>query len=174
MESDEGDDVLLGIKDTAAGSAAEGEDILPLYASSLGLLSGKGSGENGKIPVFQALLDTSEACFFWKDRDRRFLGASHAFLKTYGLALEDILGKTDEDMGWHVDNSRYRDEEERVLRQGVVSRNVPGECIIHGRIHHIRATKFPVYEGNEIAGLAGYFMDVDRDGKLLWRTGNRT
>lgn len=167
MESDEGDDVLLGIKDTAAGSAAEGEDILPLYASSLGLLSGKGSGENEKIPVFQALLDTSEACFFWKDRDRRFLGASHAFLKTYGLALEDILGKTDEDMGWHVDNSRYRDEEERVLRQGVVSRNVPGECIIHGRIHHIRATKFPVYEGNEIAGLAGYFMDVDRDGKLL-------
>lgn len=167
MGADEGDDVLLGIKDTATSSAAEAEDILPLYASSLGFLSGKGSGENEKIPVFQALLDTSGTCFFWKDRDRRFLGASRAFLKAYGLTREDILGKTDEDMGWHVDNSRYKEEEERVLCRGIVSRNVPGECIIHGRIHRIRATKFPVYEGNEIVGLAGYFMDMDKDGKLL-------
>ena len=38
---------------------------------------------------------------FWKDKDRRFLGANQMFLDYYGFnSVEDIIGKTDEDMGW--------------------------------------------------------------------------
>lgn len=39
---------------------------------------------------------------FWKDKDRRFCGASSSFLDYYGLdSVHDLLGKTDDDLRWH-------------------------------------------------------------------------
>ena len=36
---------------------------------------------------------------FWKDKDRRFLGANQMFLDYYGLSsVDEIIGKNDEDM----------------------------------------------------------------------------
>ena len=99
--------------------------------------------------------------FRFKDRNRRFLGASSAFLSYYGFSDEKtILGKTDEDMGWHLGDSSYREEEEKVLHRGVISEKVRGQCIARGRVRAISATKVPVYQGNEIIGLLGWFIDL--------------
>ena len=36
---------------------------------------------------------------FWKDKNRRFAGASQSFLRYYGLSsVDELIGKTDEDM----------------------------------------------------------------------------
>ena len=49
---------------------------------------------------------------FWKDGDRRFLGASRAFMEYYGFSsLEEIVGKNDEDLGWHVHPDSYKKDE---------------------------------------------------------------
>ncbi|MGN0955306.1 EAL domain-containing protein [Dialister sp.] len=166
MGSSGGGDVILGVKDTVLDNADDRDRVLSDYAASFGFLTDKEKTlEKGKN-LLSAFASSSEICFFWKDRNRRFLGASQAFLQCYGLKQEDILGKTDEDMGWHIDGSRYRGEEEKVLTKGIISRRVMGNCIIRGKVHRIRATKFPVYEGNEIAGLAGYFTDVENEGRL--------
>ncbi len=115
------------------------------------------------VELFDSIINTSQDCVFWKDKNRRFLGASKAFLDFYGFTIDDILGKDDEDMGWHTDGKAYRDDELDVLSKGAVVSGVPGYCIVKGIVHNIMCFKTPIYDGNEIVGLMGYFFDVDEE-----------
>ena len=164
MCKEEENHIFLGAKDTALTPLApvERAEFLRLYAASLpGGCKKETKGERDRN-FARALRRKSDFKFFWKDKNRRFLGASDAFLRYYGFASEgDILGKTDEDMGWHLGDSTYKEEEEKVLQKGQVSYNAQGKCIARGKLHAIRATKVPVYEGNEIIGLLGWFVDLN-------------
>lgn len=112
--------------------------------------------------LWENQLAYSGFAFFWKDNKRRFLGASRSFLDYFGVTLQDILGKTDEDMGWHIDETPYREDEERILNEGVYIENSANQCIIRGVLHRITAFKHPVYDNGKIVGLAGMFFDVDQ------------
>ena len=100
---------------------------------------------------------------FWKDRDRKFVGASKAFLDYYHFhSLEDIVGKNDEELGWHVHPEAYMNDETRVIHEGITTHNIPGRCISDGENKQILASKAPLYDDNgEISGLIGYFIDKD-------------
>lgn len=112
--------------------------------------------------LWQSLMHHTRFCYFWKDKDRRFLGATKAFLKFYGFDSEaDILGKTDEDMNWHLDNNSYRLDELEVIQKGRVIENVAGDCIIHGVLRHITCYKWPLYRDGVIIGLMGIFFEAD-------------
>ncbi|ADL34678.1 EAL domain-containing protein [Butyrivibrio proteoclasticus B316] len=113
--------------------------------------------------MWERTVASSHLKFFWKDKNRRFLGASKAFLDFYGFTIDDILGKDDEDMGWHTDGKTYRDDELDVLSKGTVVSGVPGYCIVKGVVHNIICFKTPIYDGNKITGLMGYFFDVDEE-----------
>ncbi|MCR5303306.1 MAG: diguanylate cyclase [Lachnospiraceae bacterium] len=98
---------------------------------------------------------------FWKDTDRRFLGANQMFLDYYGLkSVDQLIGKNDEDMGWHIDPDPFKNIELRVIRSGESVMDVPGECIVRGKVRKIKASKCPLYSGGRIVGLVGYFMDI--------------
>lgn len=158
--------ILLGAKETALTPLAPKEraEFLRLYASTLPGVRDKETKEEKGWNFAHALQKKSEFKFFWKDRNRRFLGASDAFLRYYGFSDETaILGKTDEDMGWHLGDSTYKAEEEKVLQKGQISYDALGKCIAKGTLHTIRATKVPVYDGNEIIGLMGWFVDLDSE-----------
>ena len=105
--------------------------------------------------------NNSDTGFFWKDRDRRFVGVNKKFLDYYGFKSEDeLIGKTDEDIGWHVDPEPYKSDEEKVLSGRGQTYLVPGTCICKGEIRDILASKMPLYANGEIVGLMGYFLDV--------------
>lgn len=164
--------ILLGTKETALTPLAPKEraEFLRLYASSLPGARNKETKEEKEWNFVHALQKKSEFKFFWKDRNRRFLGASDAFLRYYGFSDETvILGKTDEDMGWHLGDSTYKAEEEKVLQKGQISYDAQGKCIAKGKLHSIRATKVPVYDGNEIIGLLGWFVDLDSEAETKER-----
>lgn len=164
--------ILLGAKETALTPLAPKEraEFLRLYASSLPGARNKETKEEKEWNFVHALQKKSEFKFFWKDRNRRFLGASDAFLRYYGFSDETaILGKTDEDMGWHLGDSTYKAEEEKVLQKGQISYDARGKCIAKGKLHSIRATKEPVYDGNEIIGLLGWFVDLDSEAETKER-----
>jgi PAS domain S-box-containing protein len=115
-----------------------------------------------KALLWDNIVQHSTLNFFWKDIHRRFLGASQSFLDYYGLdSVNDIIGKTDEDMTWHVDEDTYKNEEYDVLRSGKTSKYYPEKCISRGINRTIMATKHPLYKGGEIIGLAGFFIDAD-------------
>lgn len=129
--------------------------------------SGLNSLELTHIRLFDDLMLHFPIPFFWKDTNRRFLGASQTFLDYYGFhSVQDILGKTDEEMAWHPTNGPYRTDEETVLRTGKKIVNSPGKCIAKGVSHTILATKWPTYEGGEISGLMGYFLDEEMAARL--------
>lgn len=110
--------------------------------------------------LFDNIINTAQDCVFWKDKQRRFVGVNRAFLDFYGFSSADVLiGKTDEDMGWHSDPEPYRQDELRVL-EGHSTYKVQGKCIIRGQERDIIASKRPIYEGDEIVGLVGSFVDI--------------
>lgn len=112
--------------------------------------------------LWRALVRNESMCLFWKDRERRFAGANKAFLDYYGFnSLDDVLGKTDEDMGWHVDPIPFMEDEMRVLNEGEHIDGAMGQCIVRGIPRDIIATKRPVYQNGRIVGLVGYFVDAD-------------
>ena len=110
--------------------------------------------------LFDNIIDTAQDCIFWKDKDRRFVGVNQAFLDFYGFESADVLiGKNDEEMGWHNDPEPYKQDELRVLA-GESTYKVLGKCMVRGEDRDIIATKRPIYRGGEIVGLVGSFIDV--------------
>lgn len=111
--------------------------------------------------LLKALVSQTEIKVFWKDKDRRFLGASQSFLDFYGLSFDALEGKTDEEMGWHIHPEPYKNDEYQVISTGIPIYESAGKCIIKGKVRHIVATKLPVRDDSgEIIGLIGYFRDV--------------
>ncbi|MBQ2318354.1 MAG: PAS domain-containing protein, partial [Lachnospiraceae bacterium] len=123
--------------------------------------------ENFPNDLFYQIINSSQECMFWKDKDRRFVGVNQAFLNFYGFESEEVLlGKNDEEMGWHPDPTGYRDAEESVLR-GEDTYMVPGQCVVRGEVHDIYASKHPIYnEAGEIVGLFGSFVDATDEIRL--------
>ena len=155
----EEDKYLLCIEDAAVNSKAN----LALFINSLGLGESSGDSQSDEKTLWHNLMLNTRINYFWKDRDRRFLGASRSFLDYYGFtSVDEILGRTDEDMGWHVEVGPYRNDELAVLQEGKSFFDVPGKCIIKGVVHSIRANKVPLYRDGQIVGLLGYFVDEDR------------
>ena len=123
------------------------------------------------VELFDSIINTSQDCVFWKDKERRFLGVNQAFLDFYGFESADILlGKTDEDMGWHSDPEPFKQDELRVL-SGRSTYKVQGKCMIRGEERDIIASKRPLYDGENIIGLVGSFIDIT---DVLKRRGNNT
>ncbi len=110
--------------------------------------------------LLDAVMEGIDRYVFWKDTHRRFLGANQAFLEYYGLSsLSEILGKTDEEIGWHDVNQPFRDDELRVL-QGEMVKRVRGTCYSRNELRIIETNKRPIIVGGEVVGLLGYFRDL--------------
>ena len=111
--------------------------------------------------LLSEILSTTKTAIFWKDADRRFLGANKAFLDYYGFRdVGEIIGKNDEDMGWHTEPDPYKNDELCVLRDGISTYRVPGRCIARGKNRNIVASKGPLSVDGKIVGLVGSFEDV--------------
>ena len=111
--------------------------------------------------MLKEILDTTQTAIFWKDTDRRFLGVNRAFLEYYGFNDEkQLIGKNDEEVGWHTDPAQYKNDELEVLQKGIRTHRVPGKCMARGENRDITASKSPIYESGKIVGLVGSFEDV--------------
>lgn len=99
--------------------------------------------------LWKNLVQSDITRLFWKDADRRFLGANKGFLDYYGFpSVDAIIGKNDEDLGWHVHPESYMNDELRVIHGGQRTHNMPGRCIRGGENREIIASKTPLYDEN--------------------------
>ncbi len=114
--------------------------------------------------LWHNFVNESNLKIFWKDIDRRFLGASRRFMEYYGFnSLDDFVGKNDEEVGWHVNDAPYKHDELSVIEKGEIILNSQGQNIVDGVMHNMSASKFPIYKNGKIVGLVGYVLDLDED-----------
>ena len=113
--------------------------------------------------IWHNLLNSGLIRMFWKDRDRRFIGVNRAFLDYFGFdSADDIIGKTDEEVGWHIHPDQFVSDDIRILHEGITVHNVPGRCLCRGENREILSSKAPLYDENgRIQGLVGYFIDSE-------------
>ena len=105
-------------------------------------------------PVWNVFLDDMGVEFFWKDRQHRFRGASRAFLKGRGIQdVKEILGKTDEELGWQLHANQAHETEAQVMRTGKPLLDIPEQLSVGHRLQEIRASKFPLYENGSVVGI---------------------
>lgn len=124
----------------------------------------KEGSENGNVDWIKSFLQSGNIKMFWKDRNRRFVGASSAFLNYYGFrSIDEILGKTDEDLAWHIDDMPYKTDEIHVIERGERVLSAYGKVIVDGVPRGILTNKFPVFQEGKIVGLIGYFVDIEED-----------
>ena len=118
--------------------------------------------QEDKIPkslLWDTLVNLVPAGVFWKDEDRRFVGVNKNFLDFYAFdSVNDVLGKNDEEMGWHVSTDAFKNDELRVL-EGDSIINAKGTCIARGGVRDILASKIPLRRDGRVVGLLGYFTD---------------
>jgi EAL domain-containing protein (putative c-di-GMP-specific phosphodiesterase class I)/GGDEF domain-containing protein len=139
------------------------EENLKKIASSLtDVAYGQAGTEMTEEVLWKNLTMNAKRMYFWKDDHRRFVGASESFLKYYNLHSEkEIIGKTDEDMMWHIDPELFKKDEEEVLRSGKKFYLRRGNCIVNGTNREILASKIPVYRDGRIAGILGNVIDAE-------------
>lgn len=141
-------------------------------------LSGIDSGENQNgitsEVLWKNLMANSKEMYFWKDQERKFLGASKSFLQYYGLRSEDeLIGKTDEEMMWHIDPMPFLSIEKEILRSGEKMYQVSGKCIVKGEDRDIIASKIPIYRDGKIAGILGSVIDTGEAAEFLGTAGDQ-
>ena len=105
--------------------------------------------------IFQSFLEYSPVYIFFKDHEIRSLMLSRNFEKMLGMPLENILGKTmDEVFPSDIAKSMIKDDK-RILNEG--------KCItvveeLYGKIYE--TTKFPVFTDGKPNMLAGFTLDI--------------
>ena len=116
--------------------------------------------------LWQTLTHNIKIGLFWKDQNWRFLGANQQFLDYYGLSLLDLVGHTDEELGFNIKPENFRSSEQQVLDEGVSVREY-GKTLARGKVRDILAFKAPVYQDGKIAGLMGLFIDTTKNSQRL-------
>jgi PAS domain S-box-containing protein len=100
---------------------------------------------------------------FWKDRDGRFLGCNSLFARDAGFsAPEDLVGKTDFDMGWKEQAELYRSDDARVMDAGeaILNYEEPQDGP-DGAMRWLRTSKVPLRnDAGDVIGILGIYEDI--------------
>lgn len=152
---------LICTKDVDDKQVALLMQLSPIVSTGVGEKVSYGEDNITDIDLWNSLLDGCPVGLFWKDINRRFLGVNKVFLDYYGFdSAGDVIGKTDEDLNWHVDPEPFKKDEERVIKNGEVIRDSIGKCIARGKNRDIVANKAPIRKDGKTVGLVGYFRDI--------------
>ena len=96
---------------------------------------------------------------FIKNTDREYVSVNNAFLKMFGLNLEDVIGEKLDSLNINVDKLYIEDSDNRVLNGETINQTV--EIIVNNEKVMLNEIKSPmVDEKGEIFGIFGIGRDV--------------
>ena len=113
--------------------------------------------------MLQMVMDTIPVRIFWKDTDLVYLGCNRLFAEDAGRkSPEELLGKTDYDMGWREQAELYRKDDMVVMRSGnsKLGYEEP-QTAPDGKQLWLRTSKIPLRDiNNRIVGILGTYEDI--------------
>lgn len=113
--------------------------------------------------LLQTVLQTMPLRVFWKDRDSRYMGCNAAFAKDAGVSSPDeMLGKTDFDMGWRDQAELYRADDKLVMASGSPKLGyIEPQTTPDGERIWLETSKAPLVDGeNKVIGMVGIYDDI--------------
>ncbi len=113
--------------------------------------------------MLQLVLDNIPVRVFWKDKDSVYLGCNRLFARDAGLrSPEELIGKTDFDMGWIDQAELYRADDEKVMRLGKPKLNYEEpQTTTDGKRIWLETSKIPLTDSeNNIVGILGTYDDI--------------
>lgn len=109
-----------------------------------------------KTGLLNAVEKNSKAALFCKDLQGRYLEVNDELLSYFGRKTkEEVIGSTLQELGILVDEEEFRQMEKRVLEHGETI-HYHLTLAVSGVCQMLPITVFPWYQGNRIAGTAGY------------------
>ncbi|MBN1437209.1 MAG: PAS domain S-box protein [Sedimentisphaerales bacterium] len=113
--------------------------------------------------VLQRIIDLLTIRIFWKDKDLNYLGCNQIFADDAGMEKpEDMVGKSDFEMGWKDQAELYRADDQNVLDSGSSRVNYEEpQTTPDGSQIWLRTSKVPLtdLQGNVI-GVLGTYEDI--------------
>ena len=113
--------------------------------------------------MLQIVLDTIPVRVFWKDKDLFYLGCNKLFAKDAGLkSPEDLIGKSDFDMGWADQAELYQKDDRKVIKsqQPKLDYEEP-QTTPDGKTIWLLTSKIPLHDkhGNSL-GMLGTYTEI--------------
>lgn len=113
--------------------------------------------------MLRLVLDSIPVRVYWKDRDLRYLGCNSLFARDVGLDKpENIIGKTDSELGWHAWSELHRDCDRQIMGSGVQKLNheIPFRTRT-GKDVWLSISKVPLTDlKNEVVGILSSYEDI--------------
>ena len=113
--------------------------------------------------IFRQVLDALPHRVIWKNRQSVFLGCNQAFLLDSGLQrLEDLIGKTDDDMQGGKNTALYRADDRAVIENGLAKFDIEEPLIkCDGKQIWIRTSKLPLRNlAGDVEGVVVAYEDI--------------
>ncbi|HSZ14745.1 MAG TPA: ATP-binding protein [Solirubrobacteraceae bacterium] len=109
---------------------------------------------------FQGILDNANAAIYVKDADSRYLLVNREFERIRGLKSEEVLGRSEDDIGPLVTASQIRASDREVI-ESASAMSFEQELATHDGTRTYLSLKFPIRsENGKVIALAGISTDL--------------
>lgn len=132
-------------------------------------LNATSEGLSLSLHLLQGVIESVPIRVFWKDVDLRYLGCNALFAKDAGLSRPDeLIGKTDFEMGWKDQADLYRKDDHSVITAGVAKLGYEEpQTTPDGGIIWLRTSKVPLRDDDgRIIGILGIYDDITRQKQM--------
>jgi PAS domain S-box-containing protein len=113
--------------------------------------------------MLQLIIESIPVRVFWKDKDSRYLGCNSLFARDAGLSRpEELIGKSDFDMGWQEQAELYRADDHHVMESRHAKMNIiePQTTPTDDHIW-LDTSKVPLQMPNgNVFGVLGVYEDI--------------
>ncbi len=128
--------------------------------------------------IREGILNAIPVRVFWKDKNLVYLGCNTVFARDAGYDdAEDIIGKSDFQLGWPDQAEAYRADDRGVIEEGCVKSSIEeSQTTPDGRTVTLLTSKLPLRNAEgEISGVLGTYIDISerKRSELLIRRLNR-
>lgn len=113
--------------------------------------------------LLSSIIEHAPMRVFWKDCESRFVGCNGLFAKDAGFSsVEDVIGKTDYDMGWREYAEFYRSDDQSIMESRLPQLEYEEPTITpDGRNIWVSTSKVPLLnDNNEVIGILGIYTDI--------------
>ena len=157
-------DILICVRENIWERQENLYTLLPQFLADLNPDRLPSSPADEEAAIWRAVWNFSPDPVYWKDRALRYRGVTPSFLEYVGMKdASEILGKTDAELGWCLQDEDEEQAELAALQKGKICKDYPATLIVHGIPRRILMTSFPIHQHSNIIGVFGYFRTADEE-----------